>query len=53
MSTLFMLFSIIVFAIGIVLVVKHKDGGWMSPAVLTGIALILIELPSILALVDM
>lgn len=54
MSFLFSLFDIAILAIGIMLVVKHYQGGnWTTPPVLSGIAFILIALPSVLYMIGM
>ena len=51
MLSLYALFGVVVFAIGVLMVAKHYKGGWMTPPVLSGIAFILLTLPSILSMV--
>jgi|GEM_PF-6153025 len=49
-SSVPMIFDVAVLAIGIYMVYKNFDKGWQSPPVLSGIAFILLALPSILFL---
>ncbi|MFT5849624.1 MAG: hypothetical protein ACI9H6_000437 [Patiriisocius sp.] len=53
MSTLFMLFNVVVLLIGLMLTIKHMGKGWMSPPVLCGIAFVLIALPSVMAMLGL
>jgi len=51
MTTLYILFNGAVFVIGLIMIQKNYSNGWMTPPVLSGIAFVLISLPSIIALV--
>jgi len=51
MSYLFIIFNIAVFTIGLLMINKHYKNGWDKPPVLSGIAFVLIALPSILSIV--
>lgn len=53
MSTLFMLFDVLVLVIGLMMIVKHCGHGWMTPPVLSGVAFVLIALPSVMMMVGM
>lgn len=53
MYSLFSLFDIVVLVIGIMLVAKNYQMGWMNPTVLGGVAFILLALPSVMSMAGM
>lgn len=53
MFTVYLLLQLAVLAIGIFMVAKHHKNGWATPPVLSGIAFILISLPSLLAMIGL
>lgn len=49
MDNLYLFFDALVFIIGLGMIAKHYSKGLMTPPVLSGLAFILISLPSLLA----
>ena len=48
-----MLFHVVVLIIGIMMIVQHNAHGWMKPPVLSGVAFVLIALPSVLSMLGL